>query len=99
MSSPGPRLAQLDALRGVAALLVVGFHYTTRFDQLYGHAGEPLLSLPWGHYGVNLFFMISGFVIFMTLERTQRATDFVVSRFSRLYPAYWGALLKNRLTP
>jgi peptidoglycan/LPS O-acetylase OafA/YrhL len=93
MSSHGPRLAQLDALRGLAALLVVGFHYTTRFDQLYGHPTAPLVSLPWGHYGVNLFFMISGFVIFMSLERTRRPMDFVVSRFSRLYPAYWGALL------
>ncbi len=93
MSGSGRRLAQLDALRGLAALLVVGFHYTTRYQDLYGHTSAPLLSLPWGHYGVNLFFMISGFVIFMTLERTRRPMDFVVSRFSRLYPAYWGALL------
>ncbi|SEL62469.1 Peptidoglycan/LPS O-acetylase OafA/YrhL, contains acyltransferase and SGNH-hydrolase domains [Roseateles sp. YR242] len=93
MSGSAPRLAQLDALRGIAALLVVFFHYTTRFDQLYGHASPPLVSLPWGHYGVNLFFMISGFVIFMTLERTRRPLDFVKSRFSRLYPAYWGAVL------
>lgn len=93
MSGSARRLSQLDALRGVAALLVVGFHYTTRYQDLYGHTSAPLVSLPWGHYGVNLFFMISGFVIFMTLERTQRPMDFVVSRFSRLYPAYWGALL------
>lgn len=93
MSGSARRLGQLDALRGLAALLVVGFHYTTRYQDLYGHTSAPLLSLPWGHYGVNLFFMISGFVIFMTLERTRRPMDFVVSRFSRLYPAYWGALL------
>ncbi len=37
--------------------------------------------------------MISGFVILMTLERTRRPLDFVVSRFSRLYPAYWVAVL------
>jgi peptidoglycan/LPS O-acetylase OafA/YrhL len=36
--------------------------------------------------------MISGFVIFMTLDRTQRPLDFVVSRFSRLFPAYWIAI-------
>lgn len=88
-----PRLAQVDALRGVAALAVVLFHYTTRYDQLFGHAQPLRLAVPFGHLGVNLFFMISGFVIFMTLERTARPMDFVVSRFSRLYPAYWGALL------
>ncbi len=91
--SATPRLAQLDALRGIAALAVVLFHYTTRYDQLFGHGQAPWLSFPHGYVGVNLFFMISGFVIFMTLERTARPMDFVVSRFSRLYPAYWGAIL------
>ncbi|WP_416762246.1 acyltransferase family protein [Roseateles sp. So40a] len=91
--SQTPRLAQLDALRGIAALAVVLFHYTTRYDQLFGHAQAPAVAFPHGWLGVNLFFMISGFVIFMTLERTARPMDFVVSRFSRLYPAYWGAIV------
>lgn len=86
------RLIELDALRGIAAVLVVLFHYTTRFDELYGHKSPIAFSVPWGHYGVNLFFMISGFVIFMTLQRTRRPMDFVVSRFSRLYPAFWAAV-------
>lgn len=86
------RLVEIDALRGIAALSVVLFHYTTRYAELFGHTTAPLFSLPWGHLGVNLFFIISGFVIFMTLERTGRAFDFVVSRFSRLYPAYWAAV-------
>jgi len=87
------RLLEIDALRGIAAMLVVLFHYTTRYQQLFGHSTEPLFSLPWGHYGVNLFFMISGFVIFMTLDRTRKPMDFVVSRFSRLYPAFWAAVV------
>lgn len=98
------RLAELDALRGIAAMAVVLFHYFTKFDELFGHNIPPVFSLPWGsysgvdlfslgHYGVNLFFMISGFVIFMTLERTKQPMDFVVSRFSRLFPAYWAAVV------
>lgn len=87
------RLAELDALRGVAAVLVMFFHFTTRYEQLFGHTSMPLFSLPWGHYGVNLFFMISGFVIFLTLHRIQQPMDFLVSRFSRLYPAFWVAVL------
>ena len=86
------RVGEIDALRGIAALLVVLFHYTTRFDELFGHADAPLFTTPWGHYGVNLFFLISGFVIYMTLERTKTVSDFVVSRFSRLYPAFWAAV-------
>jgi peptidoglycan/LPS O-acetylase OafA/YrhL len=83
------RLAEVDALRGVAALAVVAYHLTTRFQELFSGHGRPALSFPDGHYGVNLFFIISGFVIFMTLQRTTRPLDFVVSRFSRLFPAYW----------
>src|SRR6218665_1067637 len=83
------RLLEIDALRGIAAMAVVLFHYTTRLRELYPTTPETLFSVPWGHHGVNLFFILSGFVIFMTLERASRPMDFVVSRFSRLYPAYW----------
>jgi peptidoglycan/LPS O-acetylase OafA/YrhL len=86
------RLVEVDALRGLAALAVVLYHYTTRFIEINPASGTPSLTFPHGHYGVNLFFIISGFVIFMTLERTRRGMDFVVSRFSRLFPAYWVAV-------
>ena len=95
-AEPSRRLAEVDALRGVAALAVVLFHFTTRFTELYAPTsattGAPSFTVPHGHYGVNLFFIISGFVIFMTLDRTRHGMDFVVSRFSRLFPAYWVAV-------
>ncbi len=90
---PASRVVELDALRGLAALAVVAFHYTTLYGQLYGHTDPQPVSFGFGNYGVHLFFLISGFVIFMTLERTRGAMDFVVSRFSRLFPAYWAAIL------
>ncbi|NLE10610.1 MAG: acyltransferase [Actinobacteria bacterium] len=36
-----------------------------------------------------MFFLISGFVIPLTLERTRNPLDYIMARFSRLYPAYW----------
>lgn len=89
----GTRIVGIDSLRGIAAVLVMLFHYTTRYDERYIHTGPLPFAVPWGHLGVNLFFMISGFVIFMTLARTQRPADFIISRASRLYPAYWAAVL------
>lgn len=86
------RVVELDALRGLAALAVVVFHYTTFYQQEIGHRQPLGFGFPAGNYGVHLFFLISGFVIFMTLERTRTAMDFVVSRFSRLFPAYWTAM-------
>jgi peptidoglycan/LPS O-acetylase OafA/YrhL len=92
MPTPRPtRILELDALRGLAALAVVLFHYTTRYDQLLGHAESLAVTVPWGQFGVDLFFMLSGFVILMTLGRTADAWRFAWCRFSRLYPAYWAA--------
>ncbi len=88
---PQNRLLQLDVLRGIAATLVLFFHYTARFDQLYGHAPR-IVPFYLGQRGVDLFFVISGFVVFMTIERTRRGLDFAVARFARLYPAYWIAV-------
>lgn len=89
------RLAELDALRGVAVILVVLYHYTTRVGELFPSAAWG--EFAFGSYGVHLFFVISGFVIVMTLERSARALDFVVARFSRLYPAYWTGVLATAL--
>ena len=92
-TSTPSRMVELDALRGIAAVAVLGYHFTTRYQEQIGHVGGPPVDLLAGKYGVYLFFLISGFVIFMTLERTRTAADFVVSRFSRLFPGYWAALL------
>lgn len=89
----GNRFQELDVLRGLAALAVLLFHYLTQYGKLYLPRSAVPFGFPDGAYGVHLFFVISGFVIFMTLSRCRTATDFVVSRFSRLYPAFWAAAL------
>ncbi|RKG97687.1 acyltransferase family protein [Corallococcus carmarthensis] len=86
-----PRLVELDALRGFAALAVALYHFTAEYSDLYGHS-VPLWEMRFGKYGVQLFFAISGFVILMSLERIERARDFVWSRAARLYPSYWTAV-------
>ena len=88
LSDPAPNpdriRAHVDALRGIAALWVVLYHYLTRYDQMF-HGVEPSLLdhfvFPNGLYAVYLFFMISGFVIFMTLRHCNGAADFITSRF------------------
>lgn len=88
----GNRVNEIDLLRFLAAVAVVLFHYSFR-----GYAADaksimpyPLLA-PWfkyGYLGVDLFFMISGFVILMTASKGG-VRAFVVSRAVRLYPAFW----------
>ncbi|MCF2489817.1 acyltransferase [Dyadobacter sp. CY347] len=82
------RFLELDALRGLAALLVVLFHFTI-------NSNSSLLGweFRYGATGVDIFFIISGFVIFLTISRVKKWPDFIVSRFARLYPAFWCCLL------
>lgn len=90
--APPARLLKLDALRGLAALAVVIYHFTRPFPSDPDFFRQSAVTAAWGKHGVELFFVISGFVIFMTLSRTRRPVDFIVSRFARLYPAYWAGI-------
>ena len=102
-SSPGRvshRFAHIDTLRAVAALLVFLAHVSERFSPL-ARAPGPGLSFPvlarvfkLGRLGVLLFFIISGFVIYASLRgpREYAGRRFVITRFFRLYPAYWLSL-------
>ncbi len=92
MSANRSRLTEIDALRGMGALAVMLFHYTTRFHALFPAAPHVPFAFLAGNYRVLLFFAISGFAIFFTLDRIRTGTDFLVNRVSRLYPAYWVAM-------
>lgn len=82
------RIDYIDGLRGFAILMVVLFHAYPRWPELmpFGalYAETPL---KYGYLGVQLFFLISGFVIFMTLDKSASAFDFLRKRFIRLFPA------------
>ncbi|WP_051712081.1 acyltransferase family protein [Spirillospora albida] len=92
------RLRELDLLRFAAALAVVLYHFT-------GFAGPGAWPEPsaevfpeiagitrYGYLGVDLFFMISGFVILMSAWG-RGPGEFGVSRLVRLMPAYWLSVL------
>ena len=84
----------IDLLRGVACVSVMFFHYLSRGPRAGWMADaswpavEPIAR--YGYLGVHLFFMVSGYVIFMSaIGRSPRA--FVASRVARLFPALWVA--------
>jgi peptidoglycan/LPS O-acetylase OafA/YrhL len=80
------RLAWLDALRGFAALCVVYEHFGARvFPGL--HAVVFSVFDP-GLYGVLLFFLISGYVVPRSLERTGSVRAFWIGRLFRLFPLF-----------
>jgi peptidoglycan/LPS O-acetylase OafA/YrhL len=86
-----PRLDWLDALRGYAALVVVLFHLSPTVIGADAHmAVFRVIDL--GKYGVLLFFLVSGYVIPMSLERHGDLRRFWIGRLFRIYPAYLFAI-------
>ncbi|GAA2690341.1 acyltransferase family protein [Actinoplanes palleronii] len=93
-------MAFLDGLRLVAALMVVLYHYAglPRVASVWDvpsivHAFPDLSRIAsYGWLGVELFFLISGFVICMS-SWGRDAGAFARSRIVRLFPAYWAAVL------
>ncbi len=78
-----PRLAWLDALRGIGATAVVAEHMLPWL--------MPSLRPTWfnlGMYGVLVFFLVSGYIIPASLEHRGDVRAFWVSRVFRLYPLY-----------
>ena len=93
------RFAFLDALRGLAALAVLVSHILKRTSPQLRWFVDRQFEL--GHAGVIVFFLISGWVIPLSLERGN-LREFWVRRVCRLYPLYWvmvGATLAVLLVP
>ncbi|MFF9339172.1 MULTISPECIES: acyltransferase family protein [unclassified Streptomyces] len=96
------RLYVLDGLRLGAALMVVAYHYTALGAAAWDRPAQEVFPgvsrfSSYGYLGVQLFFVISGFVICMSAwDRPLKA--FFVSRVVRLYPAYWFAVLATTVT-
>jgi len=100
------RLAFIDTLRGIAVLAVVVQHalevivreHPTGAYHAFLHDAIGYY-MNFGRFGVVLFFFVSGFVIpFSFPASASPVNDFSVSRFFRLYPAYWTSLVVGLVT-
>jgi peptidoglycan/LPS O-acetylase OafA/YrhL len=91
-SMPIERFGELDLLRFFAAMSVVIYHYKSKYIELIGDSGELTRAIygitKFGYLGVDLFFLISGFVIFASaMDRSP--TQFAISRVTRVFPTFW----------
>lgn len=84
------RISAIDGLRGLAACAVMLAHFSAPpvFPPTFKFT--PLMASwsTYGQFGVEVFFMISGFVIALSLKGKSLWT-FLVTRFIRLYPIFW----------
>lgn len=85
------KLTSIQALRAVAALLVLFAHLWTPFTQF--NAGDKFPNFIQGAAGVDLFFVISGFIMAYSSERffaqPLGAARFMLRRLVRIVPLYW----------
>mgnify|MGYP003624379726 FL=1 len=92
------KLQSIQILRGIAALLVVVYHVRAMEILAIGNNGlseTPLLNgfVTNGYAGVDLFFVISGFIMVYVTEGTRSGVkaslEFLFARATRIYPLWW----------
>ena len=83
------RLTSLDAIRGIAALIVLLYHFNLFFDlvNLYGRHSIPYRIFFAGPSAVYLFFVLSGFVLFIAFSKNDNFIyiHYIIKRLIRLY--------------
>lgn len=92
--SPKGRLFQLDALRGLAAFVVMWYHLRYAYPPF--HSRNPIVFLlTSGHQSVILFFVLSGYVLGMPYWRNKQMPygRYLLRRFFRIYVPFLVALL------
>ncbi|MEU9302526.1 acyltransferase [Streptomyces sp. NPDC048269] len=90
-AAPGSRLGWLDALRGIAALIVALHHFDVLRMLPFG--GMVRRNFDTGLFGVMLFFIVSGYIIPASLERRGDVRGFWIGRLFRIYPALIAGLV------
>lgn len=85
------RLQFLDALRGIAVLLVIFAHFTQDQSAVIKTFGSSIFQI--GQAGVSLFFLISGYIIPRSINGAPSLAVFWARRVMRLYPIYWVSIL------
>ena len=99
-TSPAPaepgRFDQLDGLRALAFLTVFGYHFGLPLRPILEWGGLGYRIVPNLDLGVEIFFVLSGFLIFRPFaaanlrDRARPAAhDYAIRRVLRIYPAYW----------
>lgn len=91
IETPQRDIASIQILRGIAALMVVLVHLNPQLHRM-GHS-EPWPA--WLNAGVDIFFVISGFIMWVSTEANAQRTarEFMLNRIIRIVPLYWALTL------
>lgn len=94
MNNKGKRIFGLDYMRGLACILVLLYHYTTRLVELFPEFDNKWnIRVPFGYMGVCVFFLLSGYLSLMQHKDNTSIKMYFKNKFTRLYPSYWCAVI------
>src|SRR5271156_5148787 len=85
------RMEFMDFARGIAALAVAIQHCGESIFPSFAKFSFQYFNV--GQCGLIIFFLVSGFVIPLSIERVRSQKRFWIHRFFRLFPLYWFSLL------
>lgn len=89
-----PTLINIQFLRAMAAIAVLLFHFSLQYNSISGSLDNPLMHAAYwlGYAGVDFFFVISGYIMWITTRQqhhTRPVLDFAFKRATRIYFGYW----------
>ena len=88
------QIINIQFLRAIAALLVVFYHTSAHFFVVGGDTSGNIFSFisTFGYVGVDIFFVISGYIMWISTQNTKGfkgSISFIYSRLTRIYLTYW----------
>jgi len=97
MPAKKPRIFVFDVLRTISAIMIVLYHYTTRYEETIGHTAPYPINFPFGSAFVAMFFLLSGYLLFFSTREEEKPLNFLYKRAVRLFPSYWVSLILTSL--
>ncbi|EGS1684248.1 acyltransferase family protein [Enterobacter cloacae] len=87
------KVYSIHYIRGIASILVILYHFKGYLNGIYAQSNLGDLLFGRGGIGVDLFFVLSGFIIAFSTKKNSGSVDFIFKRAFRIYPVYLACML------
>ncbi|MGS2872605.1 acyltransferase family protein [Enterobacter huaxiensis] len=92
-TQPNQKIYSIHYIRGIASILVILYHFRGNLNGIYAQSNLGDLLFGRGGIGVDLFFVLSGFIIAFSTKKSTGSIDFIFKRVFRIYPVYLACML------
>lgn len=93
------KIFSIHYIRGIASILVILYHFRGNLNGIYAQPNLGDLLFGRGGIGVDLFFVLSGFIIAFSTQKNTGSIDFLFKRAFRIYPVYLACMFLMLILP